>query len=102
MEPSKYQTEFWSFLKNSSRNVQLKAVAGSGKSYTIKVGARDHVPSNLSVFFGAFNKHIADALRTDLPKNVECATLNAFGWKVCRQNIRGIQLDARKTDNWLR
>jgi DNA helicase-2/ATP-dependent DNA helicase PcrA len=100
MELSKYQNSIINFAKESNRNLCVVARAGSGKTFTIKRVAREF-PSYANILFVAFNKHIADALKKDLPANVQAATLNAFGWRICMSGVRGInkKVDAYKTES---
>lgn len=94
--PSTYQAAIFDVIKASTVNLMVEAVAGSGKSTTIKK-ALSFVPSMDQVLFLAFNKHIADALKKDVPRNVEVATLNSFGWRICRTAYQGAALEANKT-----
>jgi DNA helicase-2/ATP-dependent DNA helicase PcrA len=100
MELSKYQEAILSHGRESNKNLCVVARAGSGKTFTIKKLARQF-QSNVRILFVAFNKHIADALKKDLPPNVEAATLNAFGWRICMREVKGLnkKVDAYKTES---
>lgn len=80
-------------------NMLVDAVAGSGKSFTLKKAA--HAASEISplqsVLAIAFNKAIADALQKDMPANVEARTLNSLGHRAWGQYLGGrMELDAAK------
>jgi DNA helicase-2/ATP-dependent DNA helicase PcrA len=100
MELSKYQSAILNFAKESNRHLCVIARAGSGKTFTIKRVAKQF-PSYANILFVAFNKHIADVLKKDLPPNVQAATFNAFGWRICMSQVKGInkKVDAYKTES---
>lgn len=62
--PSKYQAAVFEWVKTGSGNAIINAVAGSGKSTTL-VEAAKLIGSKTGLFL-AFNKHIADELKTRL------------------------------------
>jgi len=98
MNYSKYQQDIFDWIKDGSGHGVVVARAGSGKTFTIEHALKflDH---DQEVLFLAFNKHIATELKSRVPFNVEAATLNSFGWRICRDNVKGVRLDARKTLN---
>lgn len=98
--PSEFQKAIFTWFANAQpgQNLIVDAVAGSGKTSTIERAAR-LIPSSDSVLFLAFNKHIADELRSRLPEHVQASTLNSFGWQVCRTNVKGVKLEQYKTYN---
>jgi len=83
--PSKYQSNIYNWITNSTGNAIVQAVAGSGKTTTI-VEASKLIPKDKKSIFVAFNKAIATELRGRLPLNVEVKTLHAFGLSLFRQN----------------
>ena len=70
-------------------SIAVRAVAGSGKSTTIKAAA-NLIPKNLDTVFLAFNKSIAEELREKLPNHVDSKTLNQLGYGILRQHLRQI------------
>ena len=76
--PSKYQSAIFDWVQNGTGNLYIEAVAGSGKSTTL-VQAMKLLPVDKKVVFCAFNKHIADALRTRVPEHIKVATLHSLG-----------------------
>ena len=101
MKPSKYQESIFDFVKNGTGNAIVDAVPGSGKTTTI-VKALEFIPPNLDVLFCAFNKHIADELKTRVPANCSVGTLNSLGWQICLKRVGYIKLNVNKVDNILR
>ena len=101
---SPYQNAVYDYVEMKEGNLVIEAVAGSGKSTTLKEIVR-RIPEDKSILVLAFNRHIRDPLKeelSDLP-NVEVATLNSFGFAAVRNGYIGrIKLDARKTGNILR
>ena len=69
MEPSKYQKAIYKWIQKNKGNVIIQAVAGSGKTTTI-IEASKLLPTDKSCIFLAFNKAIANELKTRLPSNV--------------------------------
>lgn len=84
-KPSKYQKKIFDFIKNGEHNAVVSAVAGSGKTTTL-VNALGLIPLDKSVLFMAFNKNIADELKTRVPQtdNIKVSTVHGFGFEVLR------------------
>lgn len=94
--PSKYQVAVFDFITKGEGNAVVEAVAGSGKTTTI-VKALDLTPTDSSVAFLAFNKHIADELRRRAPKHVQVSTLHALGFKEINSTAgRRVEVDEDK------
>lgn len=89
-------------IRRKTGNIQIEAVAGSGKTTTI-VEAVHLIPPTESVLFLAFNKSIADELAARLPARCETRTMNALGHRLfgayCRRNgIHRVAVDGSKLD----
>lgn len=92
--PSQYQQAIFDAISQmvegvyKSAHLVIEAVAGSGKTTTI-VKALELIPSHFSVFFLAFNKHIANELDKRCQakglSNVTASTLHALGLKNFRK-----------------
>lgn len=91
----------------NERNLQIQAVAGSGKTTTI-VKALEMVPSDERVLFLAFNKSIANELGDRVPYHCEARTLNSLGHRAVTshllaeeiiRNRRQLTLDSDKMRN---
>lgn len=83
MQWSPQQLAIFDWVTTGSGSAIVDAVAGSGKTTTI-VEAAKRIPWDASAIFCAFNKSIADQLKSRLPSNVPALTLNALGnraWK---------------------
>lgn len=78
--PSKYQTVIFEWVKTGKGNAVVQAVAGGGKTTTI-IEAAKLVDKRKKSVFVAFNKSIAEELKSRLPDNVEAMTLHSFGFK---------------------
>lgn len=86
--PSQYQQAIYDAIANTSDNLLIEAVAGSGKTTTIIEGV-NYLPQGLRIGFMAFNKHIVAELKQRIQRpDVEITTLNAFGHRVCQQAMR--------------
>lgn len=106
MIPSIFQTNIYEALGNSTDNLIVEAVAGSGKSTTLEHGV-GYLPENDPTAMFAFNKDIVTALQGRMakqpkkPLRLNIQTMNAFGWGVCRQHQKGVRIDPEKTNNLL-
>lgn len=82
--------------RTTQDNLLISARAGAAKTTTLTLIA-DALPS-VEILAIAFNKKIADELRTRLPDNAESATLNALGHRAWRSYIgKHPKVDGRKT-----
>lgn len=97
MDYSKYQNEIFRQAKETTANLSVVAVAGSGKSTTLEVlvGKITHEDS---VLVAAFNRDIVK----DLTPRMRChplatvSTLNSFGNRILRQNVQCGEIDEDK------
>lgn len=85
MEPSKYQKAIYKWIQKEKGNAIIQAVAGSGKTTTI-IEASKLLPTDKSCIFLAFNKAIANELKTRLPTNVRANTLHSLGLSMFEGN----------------
>lgn len=109
---SDYQINIFKFVAEQAeaikagtrvRNGLAAAVAGSGKTWTI-VNAASLIPENVPAIFLAFNKDIAEELKTKLPSHVTAKTLNSFGHGIWWGHIKrtynvNVRLDTKKIPN---
>lgn len=77
MNWSPFQEAIFDAVSNSPRNLQIEAVAGSGKTTTICEAMR-HTTASKPLFV-AFNKSIALAIESKIPDYATARTLNALG-----------------------
>lgn len=100
MKFSTYQNEIFDWVQFGEGNLVVNAVAGSGKTTTI-VKAVEKLPlkSNDKVQFFAFNKSIADELKSRLPSFCECSTLHSFGLSILRKSYPGCSINEYKIKN---
>lgn len=73
--------------ENTKKNLFIKATAGSGKSSTLLECLRRTPPAKKKLFL-AFNKSIAEELKTKVPEGTEAATFHSKCLKTLLQNIR--------------
>lgn len=98
-KPSKYQQAIYDWVCNGQGNAIIQAVAGSGKTSTI-VAATNLLPTNKQCLFVAFNKSIADELKTKVPSHVQARTLHSLGLGFFRYNTGKMpQIDSDKVNN---
>lgn len=95
MKPSKYQQAVFDFVTDGTGSAVIQAVAGSGKTTTI-IKALELIPPDQSVLMLAFNRTIADELKSRSPKHVEVKTFNGLGHGILAGRIQRPILDSSK------
>jgi len=99
MTPSKYQQDIFDFIEKGSGSAIINAVAGSGKTTTI-CNAAKLLPPGGNYWFGAFNKSIAEELKTRLPYFVQTSTFHSRCLDAYKRAFGKVKIDASKT-KWL-
>lgn len=98
--PSEFQTAIFDRFQNTTDNIAINAVAGSGKTSTIVHIANLVEPSErMFSLFCAFNKAIQTELETRLPKGFRCSTFHALGKSIIEQGLN-IQTHRQWVDQW--
>jgi len=108
MKPSKYQNAIYEWVKKGSGNCVVEAIAGSGKTTTIK-NIVDIIPSDKRVIMIAFNKSIVDELsrKIQLP-NVKINTSHSLGYGLLKQYFKykdytpALSVDEYKYKNYIK
>lgn len=82
MNPSKYQKAIYTAFKNTSHNINISAVAGSGKT-TVLLELLKFMPKSKTALFLAFNNSIVDELKKRAEKRdgIEIMTIHSYGWR---------------------
>lgn len=96
MKPSKYQQAVLDAVLNDTCNLMIGAVAGSGKTATLKMICEQMAVAfpRLSILALAFNKEIALALGEKLPASVVSKTMHSLGSGILRDNLPAFTVDA--------
>lgn len=106
--PTPEQERIFLFTKKRPENILIKAYAGAGKTTTI-VEAVKLLPSDKSIMFLAFNKHIKEELETKLPEYVRCYTTyglgnsalkRKYGDKIVFDEFKADKIIQKKAKNW--
>lgn len=84
---SKRQEAIFDTYENTRNNIVISATAGSGKSTTIIECCR-RTPPTKRVLFMAFNKSIADELKTKVPERIDVNTFHSKGLRVLYSNFK--------------
>lgn len=87
MSESKYLDNIVEAYQKTNSNIFINASAGGGKTYCIKQLALITSPIK-SVIFLAFNKSIAEELKSKLPSHIDVSTIHAKAYGILRSNIR--------------
>lgn len=82
---SEFQLEIFHQILNGIKNIIINAVAGSGKTTTIEIACKMLKENPRNVCFLAFNKSIADELKSRLSNHATVSTLHAFGFNVLKK-----------------
>lgn len=98
MKPSPYQEAIYEAVRNTTDNLMVEAVAGSGKTTTI-VEAAKLIPHHKSALFLAYNKSVAEELNNRLPPNVKARTLHSIGYGICKMNFDWFKSNDQKVRN---
>ena len=81
MRPSKYQEIIYKVFQQTNKDINISAVAGSGKT-TVLLELLKFVPDGDSSLFLAFNNSIIDELRQrNKRRDVEIMTIHSCGWR---------------------
>jgi DNA helicase-2/ATP-dependent DNA helicase PcrA len=83
---SDYQKAIFKNVHSGVGNTAIIARAGSSKTTTL-VEALRYVPRGKKILVVAFNKSIAEELKTRIPDSIDCATLHSLGYRAVRQKF---------------
>lgn len=86
LEPSIPQANIYDAIANGSGHIQIRALAGSGKTTTL-IGALDYTKPTDKVAFVAFAKAIVQEIESRVPtdRHIKVATLHSTGFGVLRK-----------------
>ena len=99
MKHSIYQKNILAKIGNG--NIQIEAVAGSGKT-TILVDAGGRIPVNARGLVVTFNKETVDNFNGKFPKNCDCSTLHALGFRALKEAGFNYKVNSIKCKNILK
>jgi DNA helicase II / ATP-dependent DNA helicase PcrA len=97
MNYSSYQTAILNHAEGPF-NLQIEAVAGSGKTFTLTEFAK-RLPKEDACLAVAYNKAIAEDFTLKFPENCHCSTLHSLGYSIIRQHLKRVVVNDRKVDN---
>lgn len=98
MDFNEQQVSLFTWADQDKGSCNLIARAGTGKTTTI-IELAKRIRSTENIFLGAFNKAIAEELKTRIARpNVEAGTMHSLGFKLWRGIAKGrTEIDAKKT-----
>lgn len=96
-QPSKYQQDIYDKFNNTNVNINISAVAGSGKT-TVLLNLLKFVKEDSNALFVAFNNSIVEELkkRIGVKNNVEISTIHSFGWQAIMRRYGKPKLNQNK------
>jgi len=98
-EWSDYQKAIFDNMKNGSGNTAIIARAGASKTTSLVESLR-YLPRNKKTLVVAFNKSIADELKTRVPDTIDCMTLHSLGFRAVKLKFgNNVSLDTNKCFN---
>lgn len=92
------QEAIWDAITKRDAHVVVKALAGTGKSFTCR-HAMSRVPRHKRVIYLAFNKDIVREFEQGAPPNAEVVTLNGKGSRICKQAFPDMVISADKVQD---
>jgi DNA helicase II / ATP-dependent DNA helicase PcrA len=95
---SSYQQSIFTNVAKGTGNTVVIARAGAAKTSSL-IESLSHMPKNTKALLVAFNKSIAEELKTRAPKHVECLTLHSLGFRAIRNKFGNVVLDNKKCFN---
>lgn len=97
LQASPQQAAFYNWVRTGSGSCVLVAVAGAGKTSTI-INSLSMMSGD--VFFGAYNKAIAEELKARVPSssaaNIDVSTMHAVGFRFWRRVAPRVTIDQDK------
>lgn len=97
MQPSPQQKDVYSAFTDTKYNLNISAVAGSGKTTTL-LGIFDLIPDDAQALFMAFNNAIVGELkaRTTPRENVRISTLHSYGLYQIKRRYGNVRINEKK------
>lgn len=92
---SDYQKAIFDNVVNGKGHTAVIARAGSSKTTTL-VESLKKSPKNIKVLVAAFNKSIAEELKSRIPYGIDCLTLHSLGFKAIRKKFGEVVVDDKK------
>lgn len=96
MTPSINQKEIYQEFQTTRNNININAVAGSGKTTTL-LFLLSLIPKGKTALFVAFNNTIVDELkaRTDRT-DVDIMTIHSYGWRCILRHFHNVKMNPDK------
>lgn len=89
MKPSKYQRVIYKVFQETKKDLNISAVAGSGKT-TVLLELLKYIPNDASSLFLAFNNSIVNELKVrNKREDVKIMTIHSSGWRLILQRYGG-------------
>jgi len=96
MNPTDEQLHILSLVTSSSDNLQIKALAGTGKTTTLEM--IEQTLAGRPLLCLAFNKRIAEEMKSRFSDTSECRTFNSLGHRIWGNSIGPrLTLETKKT-----
>lgn len=95
-KPSKYQNAIYKAFQLSDKDINISAVAGSGKTTTL-LNLLKFIPDGSSSIFLAFNNSIVDELKDrNERRDVSIMTIHSCGWRSILRRYGKVKMNPNK------
>lgn len=96
-QPSAEQLKILESFNNSRDNLLINAVAGSGKTSTLRLIANQlDIEDQAKTLYLTFSKRMVADIKPKLPQSIEVRTFHSFGYQAIRRKYPGIQVNLDK------
>lgn len=98
-KPSKYQKEIYKVYNTTNKNIFISAGPGSGKT-TTSIEMVNQTPLHKKIWMSAFNKSIAEELKSRVRPGFDVSTLHSRGISLLRANT-SCKLNLKEIKTWI-
>ena len=96
MTPSINQKEIYQEFQTTRNNININAVAGSGKTTTL-LFLLSLIPKGKTALFVAFNNTIVDELKSRTDRtDVDIMTIHSYGWRCILRHFHNVKMNPDK------
>jgi len=97
---SRYQSAILDRAINTADNLIVRATAGSGKSFTLRLIAQS-IPASTKAMYATFDKRSTVDIAGKLPPHITVSTWHSYGFRAVKARYPKSRLDEKKMTNIL-
>lgn len=96
-QPSAEQLKIIDSFNTESSNLLINAVAGSGKTSTLRLIANQlEIEDQARTLYLTFSKRMVADIKPKLPQSIEVKTFHSFGYQAIRRRYPGVEVNVDK------